>query len=173
MYFDKDSLLLTSTSGLETIQIYPPLAMFIVGERFSLHLIYKLYLKGWPVIVHLWSNQTVGVFFKEKAAAVSAACLVSVWQTLLVSCRCSSNVLHQVASYLCLLPPLAEGEDTSHEKEFLLELLVKPGLMLPACLLKAQGGHGCTALKSSFRTFGEPQQCYNSKRHVKMGFKTI
>ncbi|OWK62012.1 RNA helicase aquarius isoform X2 [Lonchura striata] len=36
----------------------------------------------------------------------------------------SSNVLHQVASYLCLLPPLAEGEDTSHEKEFLLELLV-------------------------------------------------
>ncbi|RMC00403.1 hypothetical protein DUI87_23011 [Hirundo rustica rustica] len=36
----------------------------------------------------------------------------------------SSRVLHQVASYLCLLPPLAEGEDTSHEKEFLLELLV-------------------------------------------------
>uniref|UniRef100_A0A8B9N226 Aquarius intron-binding spliceosomal factor n=1 Tax=Accipiter nisus TaxID=211598 RepID=A0A8B9N226_9AVES len=36
----------------------------------------------------------------------------------------SSNVLHQVASYLCLLPPLPEGEDSSYEKEFLLELLV-------------------------------------------------
>lgn len=36
----------------------------------------------------------------------------------------SPNTLHQVASYLCLLPALPEGEDTSHEKEFLLELLV-------------------------------------------------
>ncbi|KFV82771.1 Intron-binding protein aquarius, partial [Struthio camelus australis] len=36
----------------------------------------------------------------------------------------SSNMLHQVASYLCLLPPLSEGVDTSYEKEFLLELLV-------------------------------------------------
>ncbi|XP_006274043.1 RNA helicase aquarius [Alligator mississippiensis] len=36
----------------------------------------------------------------------------------------SSNTLHQVASYLCLLPTLQEGEDTSYEKELLLELLV-------------------------------------------------
>ncbi|XP_061468788.1 RNA helicase aquarius [Rhineura floridana] len=36
----------------------------------------------------------------------------------------SPNTLHQVASYLCLLPSLPEGEDTSYEKEFLLELLV-------------------------------------------------
>ncbi|KFV10446.1 Intron-binding protein aquarius, partial [Tauraco erythrolophus] len=36
----------------------------------------------------------------------------------------SSNVLHQVASYLCLLPPLPDGEDSSYEKAFLLELLV-------------------------------------------------
>uniref|UniRef100_A0A493TMH3 RNA helicase aquarius n=1 Tax=Anas platyrhynchos platyrhynchos TaxID=8840 RepID=A0A493TMH3_ANAPP len=36
----------------------------------------------------------------------------------------SSNTLHQVASYLCLLPPLPEGNDTSYEKDFLLELLV-------------------------------------------------
>ncbi|KAJ6667340.1 hypothetical protein lerEdw1_017318 [Lerista edwardsae] len=36
----------------------------------------------------------------------------------------SPNTLHQVASYLCLLPALPEGEDTSYEKEFLLELLV-------------------------------------------------
>ncbi|KAM9190178.1 RNA helicase aquarius isoform 2-T2 [Mergus octosetaceus] len=36
----------------------------------------------------------------------------------------SSNTLHQVASYLCLLPPLPEGNETSYEKDFLLELLV-------------------------------------------------
>ncbi|KAM9381229.1 RNA helicase aquarius [Phaethornis superciliosus] len=36
----------------------------------------------------------------------------------------SSNTLHQVASYLCLLPPLPEGGNSSYEKEFLLELLV-------------------------------------------------
>ncbi|KAM6131509.1 LOW QUALITY PROTEIN: RNA helicase aquarius [Pterocles gutturalis] len=36
----------------------------------------------------------------------------------------SANVLHQVASYLCLLPPLPEGEDSGYDKEFLLELLV-------------------------------------------------
>ncbi|XP_054826710.1 RNA helicase aquarius isoform X2 [Eublepharis macularius] len=36
----------------------------------------------------------------------------------------SPNTLHQVASYLCLLPALPEGEDTSYEKELLLELLV-------------------------------------------------
>ncbi|CAH2328296.1 RNA helicase aquarius [Pelobates cultripes] len=36
----------------------------------------------------------------------------------------SSNTLHQVASYLCLLPALAEGEETQYDKEFLLELLV-------------------------------------------------
>ncbi|KAJ7344898.1 hypothetical protein JRQ81_000848 [Phrynocephalus forsythii] len=36
----------------------------------------------------------------------------------------SPNTLHQVASYLCLLPALPEGEDTSYEKDFLLGLLV-------------------------------------------------
>ncbi|XP_029585739.1 RNA helicase aquarius isoform X2 [Salmo trutta] len=36
----------------------------------------------------------------------------------------SSNTLHRVASYLCLLPELAEGQDTTYEKEVLLELLV-------------------------------------------------
>lgn len=36
----------------------------------------------------------------------------------------SPNTLHRVASYLCLLPELAEGEDTTYEKEVLLELLV-------------------------------------------------
>uniref|UniRef100_A0A5F8GMX2 RNA helicase aquarius n=1 Tax=Monodelphis domestica TaxID=13616 RepID=A0A5F8GMX2_MONDO len=36
----------------------------------------------------------------------------------------SSNTLHQVASYLCLLPALPEKEDTTFDKEFLLELLV-------------------------------------------------
>ncbi|XP_055013721.1 LOW QUALITY PROTEIN: RNA helicase aquarius [Boleophthalmus pectinirostris] len=36
----------------------------------------------------------------------------------------SPNKLHQVASYLCLLPELAEGQDTSYDKDFLLELLV-------------------------------------------------
>ncbi|XP_044292133.1 RNA helicase aquarius isoform X1 [Varanus komodoensis] len=36
----------------------------------------------------------------------------------------SPNTLHQVASYLCLLPALPEGENTSYEQEFLLELLV-------------------------------------------------
>ncbi len=33
-------------------------------------------------------------------------------------------MLHQVASYLCLMPELPEGQDTTYEKEFLLELLV-------------------------------------------------
>ncbi|KAE8290116.1 Intron-binding protein aquarius Intron-binding protein of 160 kDa [Larimichthys crocea] len=36
----------------------------------------------------------------------------------------SPNTLHQVASYLCLLPELPEGQDTTYEKEVLLELLV-------------------------------------------------
>uniref|UniRef100_A0ABM5FAI4 RNA helicase aquarius isoform X1 n=1 Tax=Pogona vitticeps TaxID=103695 RepID=A0ABM5FAI4_9SAUR len=36
----------------------------------------------------------------------------------------SPNTLHQVASYLCLLPALPEGEDTSYGKDVLLELLV-------------------------------------------------
>ncbi|XP_072313298.1 RNA helicase aquarius isoform X2 [Eucyclogobius newberryi] len=36
----------------------------------------------------------------------------------------SHNKLHQVASYLCLLPELPEGQDTSYDKDFLLELLV-------------------------------------------------
>ncbi|KAK2508328.1 hypothetical protein MC885_011569, partial [Smutsia gigantea] len=36
----------------------------------------------------------------------------------------SSNTLHQVASYLCLLPTLPKNEDTTLDKEFLLELLV-------------------------------------------------
>ncbi|KAJ8289040.1 hypothetical protein COCON_G00016990 [Conger conger] len=36
----------------------------------------------------------------------------------------SPNTLHRVASYLCLLPELPEGQDTTHEKEVLLELLV-------------------------------------------------
>ncbi|XP_036302624.1 RNA helicase aquarius isoform X1 [Pipistrellus kuhlii] len=36
----------------------------------------------------------------------------------------SSNTLHQVASYLCLLPTLPKTEDTTFDKEFLLELLV-------------------------------------------------
>ncbi|KAK6481299.1 RNA helicase aquarius-like isoform X2 [Huso huso] len=36
----------------------------------------------------------------------------------------SPNTLHQVASYLCLLPALPEGEETAYEKEMLLELLV-------------------------------------------------
>lgn len=33
-------------------------------------------------------------------------------------------MLHQVSSYLCLLPELPEGKDTTYEKEFLLEVLV-------------------------------------------------
>ncbi|XP_036398844.1 RNA helicase aquarius [Megalops cyprinoides] len=36
----------------------------------------------------------------------------------------SPNTLHQVASYLCLLPELPEGQDTTYEKEVLLEMLV-------------------------------------------------
>ncbi|RVE57414.1 hypothetical protein OJAV_G00216000 [Oryzias javanicus] len=36
----------------------------------------------------------------------------------------SPNMLHRVASYLCLLPELPEGQDTTTEKDFLLELLV-------------------------------------------------
>ncbi|XP_061752043.1 RNA helicase aquarius isoform X2 [Nerophis ophidion] len=36
----------------------------------------------------------------------------------------SPNTLHRVASYLCLLPELPEGQDTTHEKKVLLELLV-------------------------------------------------
>uniref|UniRef100_A0A8C5HLF1 RNA helicase aquarius n=1 Tax=Gouania willdenowi TaxID=441366 RepID=A0A8C5HLF1_GOUWI len=36
----------------------------------------------------------------------------------------SPNMLHQVASYLCLLPELPEGQDTTIDKEVLLELLV-------------------------------------------------
>nr|XP_026246123.1 RNA helicase aquarius [Urocitellus parryii] len=36
----------------------------------------------------------------------------------------NSNTLHQVASYLCLLPTLPKNEDTTFDKEFLLELLV-------------------------------------------------
>ncbi|KAM6460193.1 RNA helicase aquarius [Liasis olivaceus] len=36
----------------------------------------------------------------------------------------SPDTLHQVASYLCLLQALREGENTSYEKYFLLELLV-------------------------------------------------
>ncbi|MFT7801790.1 intron-binding protein aquarius isoform X1 [Arapaima gigas] len=36
----------------------------------------------------------------------------------------SPNTLHKVGSYLCLLPELGDGEDTSCHKEFLLELLV-------------------------------------------------
>lgn len=37
---------------------------------------------------------------------------------------CSPNTLHRVSAYLCLLPELPDGEETSYEKEFLLELLV-------------------------------------------------
>ncbi|KAM8833729.1 RNA helicase aquarius isoform 2-T3 [Synchiropus picturatus] len=36
----------------------------------------------------------------------------------------SPNTLHRVASYLCLLPELPEGQETTYEKEVLLELLV-------------------------------------------------
>ncbi|KAJ3613227.1 hypothetical protein NHX12_019477, partial [Muraenolepis orangiensis] len=36
----------------------------------------------------------------------------------------SPNTLHRVASYLCLLPELPEGQDTSYEMTVLLELLV-------------------------------------------------
>ncbi|MBN3285523.1 AQR helicase, partial [Polyodon spathula] len=36
----------------------------------------------------------------------------------------SPNTLHQVASYLCLLPALPEVEETAYDKEMLLELLV-------------------------------------------------
>ncbi|KAL7992492.1 hypothetical protein Chor_016748 [Crotalus horridus] len=36
----------------------------------------------------------------------------------------SPDMLHQVASYLCLLPALREEENTNYEKDFLLELLV-------------------------------------------------
>lgn len=36
----------------------------------------------------------------------------------------SPNTLHRVSAYLCLLPELPDGEDTSYHKEFLLELLV-------------------------------------------------
>uniref|UniRef100_A0AAX7TCD2 Aquarius intron-binding spliceosomal factor n=1 Tax=Astatotilapia calliptera TaxID=8154 RepID=A0AAX7TCD2_ASTCA len=36
----------------------------------------------------------------------------------------SPNMLHKVASYLCLLPELPEGQDTTIEKAVLLELLV-------------------------------------------------
>lgn len=42
----------------------------------------------------------------------------------LVVFLCSPNSLHKVASYLCLLPDLPEGQDTTYENEFLLELLV-------------------------------------------------
>lgn len=42
----------------------------------------------------------------------------------------SPNTLHQVASYLCLLPELPEGQDTTYEKEVLLELLVSVVLAL-------------------------------------------
>lgn len=37
---------------------------------------------------------------------------------------CSPNSLHRVASYLCLLPELPEGQDTTYEKKVILELLV-------------------------------------------------
>uniref|UniRef100_A0A671S8R6 RNA helicase aquarius n=1 Tax=Sinocyclocheilus anshuiensis TaxID=1608454 RepID=A0A671S8R6_9TELE len=36
----------------------------------------------------------------------------------------SPNTLHRVSAYLCLLSELPDGEDTSYDKEFLLELLV-------------------------------------------------
>nr|XP_020469667.1 intron-binding protein aquarius [Monopterus albus] len=36
----------------------------------------------------------------------------------------SPSALHRVASYLCLLPELPEGQDTTYEKQVLLELLV-------------------------------------------------
>ncbi|XP_062863448.1 RNA helicase aquarius isoform X2 [Trichomycterus rosablanca] len=36
----------------------------------------------------------------------------------------SPNTLHRVASYLCLLPELPKGEDTTYDKEIILELLV-------------------------------------------------
>ncbi|KAM9294455.1 RNA helicase aquarius [Gastrophryne carolinensis] len=36
----------------------------------------------------------------------------------------SPNTLHRVASYLCLLPALPEGEETTYDKVILLELLV-------------------------------------------------
>ncbi|XP_018583353.2 RNA helicase aquarius isoform X2 [Scleropages formosus] len=36
----------------------------------------------------------------------------------------SPNTLHKVGSYLCLLPELGDQEDTTYDKEFLLELLV-------------------------------------------------
>ncbi|XP_028852048.1 RNA helicase aquarius isoform X1 [Denticeps clupeoides] len=36
----------------------------------------------------------------------------------------SPNTLHRVASYLCLLPELQEGQDTTYDREVLLELLV-------------------------------------------------
>lgn len=44
-------------------------------------------------------------------------------------------MLHKVASYLCLLPELPEGQDTTIEKEVLLELLVSAllGLLSYVC----------------------------------------
>ncbi|XP_072555037.1 RNA helicase aquarius isoform X2 [Paramormyrops kingsleyae] len=36
----------------------------------------------------------------------------------------SPNTLHQVAAYLCLLPELSEGENTTNDSEFLFEMLV-------------------------------------------------
>ncbi|XP_075700839.1 RNA helicase aquarius [Rhinoderma darwinii] len=36
----------------------------------------------------------------------------------------SPSTLHQVASYLCLLPALSEGEETKYDRQLLLELLV-------------------------------------------------
>lgn len=36
----------------------------------------------------------------------------------------SPNTLHRVSAYLCLLPELPDAEDTTYDKEFLLELLV-------------------------------------------------
>ncbi|XP_057199883.1 RNA helicase aquarius isoform X3 [Triplophysa rosa] len=36
----------------------------------------------------------------------------------------SSNTLHRVSAYLCLLPEVPDNEETTYDKEFLLELLV-------------------------------------------------
>lgn len=77
--------------------------------------------------LHVQNNGDALFSFLEVQWALKRLCalLFICASVLSVFCSaCSPNTLHRVSAYLCLLPELPDGEDTSYDKEFLLELLV-------------------------------------------------
>ena len=74
---------------------------------------------------------------------------------LSMSCLYSPNTLHRVASYLCLLPELPEGQGTTYEMTVLLELLVSAEVSppLPHLLPLPLRFNGCRGMLLLYRSF--------------------